>query len=78
MRRVTADRTIVGKLTVNLGAANDAAIVSTVPRSCRRLWHADFTGCLVPPVTYEGHAAFAVAPCIYVGLPHRPGERSQD
>ena len=28
MRRVTADRSIVGKLTVNLGAANDAAIVS--------------------------------------------------
>jgi hypothetical protein len=28
MRRVTSDRSIVGKLTVNLGAANDAAIVS--------------------------------------------------
>ena len=28
MRRVTSDRSIVGKLTVNLGAAHDAAIVS--------------------------------------------------
>jgi hypothetical protein len=28
MRRVTPDRSIVGRLTVNLGAAHDAAIVS--------------------------------------------------
>jgi len=35
MRRVTADRSIVGKLTVNLGAAHDAAIVSRRQRRGR-------------------------------------------